>query len=138
MDATQLNAQRMQPCSEHKRGQASGHKVAALDRNQTLITVGLADRLNLLDRIQFGFGGVELYGKSLCACVKGQKNDERYIGIKTNHLRLLLRVSESLLCNASWCHLCLVVDLLTTMLLTMFFNPYLPSTALKTLRPSLK
>ena len=41
------------------------------------------------------------------------ENDERYLGIETNHLRLLLGVSESL-CNVqcfSWCHLCLVVDL---------------------------
>lgn len=58
----QLNA-----CShvQNTRVKHQDTRLAALDRNQTLIAVGLADRLNLLDRIQFVFGGVELYGKSL-------------------------------------------------------------------------
>ena len=104
------------------------------------------------------------------------ENDERYLGIETNHLRLLLGVSESL-CNASrgvifaslliyyvvWCDYGVVIisispftsarqyiascaiasSFLThSLTITCLYNclppPTRTSTALKTLRPSLK
>lgn len=85
------NATTPQPRTQRTHGQHTSRNVGASPNKLSLLSVWLA--LNLFNL----FSEVLNYLGSLSPCVRERaENDERYLGIETNHLRLLLGVSESL------------------------------------------